>query len=565
MKNWAPSAAKSSREIAAGAEASMIERLRDFTFSTRSLALVALVFTLFQVSWSFRTHRLAQEPNSDDNEYLWDAMLRLDMLDQHGPIPFVEQFFSNPPHSPFATAVCLIGLAFGINGFVGPYLVNGFLIFILLREVDRLASGLSLTAKAILLAGILLLPLTRLTVVELRPDFAVGLFGAMACLRLCRMILLPGTPTSADIFSCALWQALTLLAKPTYFAHSLIIFGMSIALSLLFQAAVDRHPTEPRLITLLNRARPCAWSVGWAVALCSPYYIFGFRDIWDYIRSNVWGSNAAFWRIPGGISESFQYFLSGPGSSPIGNFLQLFLFIILVGIAYLLWLRRLSEAAEIMVGLLVALASATIIVIGRIGNPTFNVPADFLLTLTAVTGLTYLLKKLRASSIQLVAVLPILILGLIQPPILGNMNRYRLADTGIADKIVNSIESLDSGEPDFTTRTRKLALLGGSPFNGYEFDILAHNRHFPLEADDLSDWLNLDTVMGNLGDPDFVCVTEPGADPKVYHDLDAALLERFKSDHRFRFVSRFPMSRGAVWLFQRNRMVSSSCISPEGK
>jgi hypothetical protein len=309
----------------------MFARLRNFTFSTRSLALVTLLFTVFQVSWSFRTHRLAQEPNSDDNFYLWDAIQRLDVLDQRGPIQFVEDFFSRPPHSPLATIVCLTGLAFGVNGFVGPYLVSGFLVFILLSEVNKRANNLSTPARAILFLGILLVPLVRLSVVELRPDFAVGLFGAMACIRLSRMVLSADRPTSGNILFSALLQALTLLAKPTYFAHTLIIFGLSIILPLIFAAIIDRRSGGSIRTRLFNRSRSCLWSVLAGLALALPYYIFGFRDVLDYIWINVFTSNADYWRIPGGIVGSFQYFYfsSGPGSGAIGNFLQLFLFIIL--------------------------------------------------------------------------------------------------------------------------------------------------------------------------------------------------------------------------------------------
>src|ERR1700758_2986444 len=121
--------------------------------SHKALILAALLFTIFQVTWSFRAHRLALEPDSDDDFYLGDAIQRIDVLDQHGPIPFVQGLFSSPPHSPFATGVCLLGLMFGIHGLAGPYLVSGILVFILLAEANRLANDLSTVARVVLLAG----------------------------------------------------------------------------------------------------------------------------------------------------------------------------------------------------------------------------------------------------------------------------------------------------------------------------------------------------------------------------------------------------------------------------
>ena len=533
----------------------MFARLKQFELSTWSLAIVTLLFTLFQVSWSFRNYRLAQEPDSDDNVYLLDAMQRLDVLDQRGPVQFVQELFTKPAHSPFATAVCLLGLAFGANGFVGPYLVSGILVFVFLLEINRLASNLSVTTRAILLGGVLLIPLTRSMVVELRPDFAVGLFGAMACVRLCRMVLRPGSPNVAEILSCALLQALTLLAKPTYFAHSLIIFGLSIALSLFFRMLIDRRVTDRKWSSLLRQARPCAWSVTGCLVLVLPYYLYGFLDIWHYITINTWGANAKFWRIPGGIRASLEYFLSGPGSDPIGGYLQLFLLIILIVTGYLLVLRRFYEAFEIVVGLLAALSSATIIVLSRIGNPTFNVPSHFLLTFAAVTALGYAVRELRWPSLHVATVLPVLIVGLVQRPDSGYIDRDYLAGNGIANKVISTIESSVS---DFSTKPTKLALAGSSQIHYATLEILAHNRHFPLEATGVAAWLDPDTVMANLGNPDFVCVSEPDGLPEIYQKLQVKLLAQFKSDHRFRYVNRFPLARGAIWLFQRDNTVSAS-------
>jgi hypothetical protein len=513
--------------------------------------LVALLFTIFQVTWSFRAHRLALEPDSDDDAYLSDAIKRIEVLDHQGPIPFIQGLLNNPPHSPFTTGVCLLGLLFGIQGLAGPYLVSGLLVFILLAEANRLASDLSTVARWVLLAGILLIPFTRQMVVELRPDFAVGLFGAIGCLRLAQMVLRPHRATTREIGLCSLALAFTLLAKPTFFPHTIIVVGLTVAIPLFLRLLVENRRNSFRWGLLLDRFKPCVWAISGCVVLVIPYYFYGARPIWDYIVECIWGEGNWRWQVDGGVWGAVQYYFSGPGVDSFDSYFKHFLVIIFVGLAYLLVRHRFYQAAELIVGLLLAIASATVIIMVGIGNPTFNLTAQLLLTLTAIIALNYLLAGVPWKYVQAAAVLPILFTGLIQtpdPP--GELDRERLANRGITTKVVEAIESLSAGNPNFPSKPIRVLMPGYALLHDSSLWLLSHDRGFTIEAYDLGAISDLGTVMAELAPADFVCLSETPDAPKTFVKIQNELFARFKSDQQFEFITRIPFGKEAIWIYK---------------
>ena len=478
-------------------------------------------------------------------------MQRIQVLDQHGAIAFVQNFFADPPHSPFSTGVCLVGLLFGIQGLVGPYLVSGLLVFIFLAEADRLTNNLSSTAKWILIAGLLLIPFARLMVVELRPDFAVGLFGAMGCLRLSQMILRSRSPDRREIVVCSLALALTLLAKPTFFPHAIVVVGLTVATSLFLRLLVDKWLHAFSSASLLDRFKPCAWSICGCLVLVVPYYLYGYRLIWDYIAECVWGEGNWRWQVDGGIWGSLQYYLSGAGASPLRGYFNLCLVIIFVGLACQILRRRLYEAAELAVGLSLAIASAAVIIIGGIANPTFNLTAQLLLTFTAIIALNYVFAQGPWRYLQVPGVIPFLIVGVFQTPFGGAMDRERLANRGITTKVVVAIESLSAGNPNFPSKPISVAMPGYALLHDSSLWMLSHNRGFTIEAYDLGDYTDLGTVMAKLAPADFVCLSETPDTPKTFLKIQTELFDRFKTDQQFEFVTRIPFGKEAIWLYKR--------------
>jgi hypothetical protein len=519
--------------------------------SHKTLILVALLFTIFQVTWSFRAHRLALEPDSDDDFYLTDTIRLIDVLDHQGPIPFVQALLKDPPHSPFTTGVCLLGLLFGVQGLAGPYLVNGLLVFVLLAEVNRLASGLSTVTRWALLAGILLVPFTRLMVVELRPDFAVGLFGAIGYLRLAQMVLRTDRATPREIGLCSLALALTLLAKPTFFPHTVVMTGLAVAVSLFLSLLLDKRLSPFRWGLFLDRLKPCVWAISGCLVLVIPYYVYAYRLVWDYIVECIWGEGQWRWQVNGGMWGAVHYYFSGAGAVSIGSYFNLFLVIIFVGLVYLPLRHRFYQAAELIVGFLLAIASATVIILGGIGNPTFNLTAQLLLTLTAIIALNYLLTGVPWKYLQAAAVLPVLFIGFLQTPLRGVMDRERLANRGITTKVVEAIESLSAGNSNFPSKPIRVAMPGYALLHDSSLWILSHNRGFTIDAYDLGDYSDLETVMTKLATADFVCLSETPNAPIGFVNIDGELFARFAADPQFEFKTRIPFGNQAIWLYQR--------------
>jgi hypothetical protein len=518
--------------------------------SGKTLILLALLFTIFQVTWSFRTHRLALEPDADDDFYLSDAMERIDVLDHRGPVPFVQGLLNNPPHSPFATGVCLLGLLFGIQGLAGPYLISGLLVLVLLAEANRLARDLSTVARWTLLAGILLIPFTRLMVVELRPDFAVGLFGAIGCLRLAQMVLWPHRANRREIGLCSLALAFTLLAKPTFFPHTIVVVGLAVAIPLFLRGLVDNRLNYFRWGPLWDRCKPCVWAIIGCLVLVIPYYFYGYRLIWDYIVECIWGEGNWRWQVDGGMWGAVQYYFSGAGAVSIGSYFILFLVIIFVGLIYLVPRQRFYQAVELLVGVLLAIASATVIILAGIGNPTFNLTAQLLLTFTAVVALNYLLAGVRWKYLQAAAVLPVMFIGLLKTPLPGAMDRERLANRGITTKVVDVIESISTGKPNFPSKPISVAMPGYALLHDSSLWMLSHNRGFTIEAYELGDYSDLGTVMAKLAPADFVCLSETPNVPESFLKIQSELFARFKSDQQFELVTRIPFGKEAIWLYK---------------
>ena len=81
--------------------------------------------------------------------------------------------------------------------------------------------------------------------------------------------------------------------------------------------------------------------------------------------------------------------------------------------------------------------------------------------------------------------------------------------------------------------------------------ILSHNRGFVIEAYDLGDYSDLETVMSKLATADFVCLSEAPNTPKSFVKIQSELFARFKSDQQFEFASRIPFGKQAIWLYKR--------------
>ena len=186
-------------EMSSGASGAPAQTSRSATRDYRSffslpstrwiLVLLAIsgLFTANVIQWSLRYGRLAMDPVADDVNYLIDGFQRINILSTAGFRAFCNSFIQSPPHSPWSTLLASIAFAFfGVHDWA-PYLLNGFLVFLLLLVAWDLVDLRNSFSRVAIISVILLLQLTFQAVLEFRPDFALALFTAIFSLLLLKM------------------------------------------------------------------------------------------------------------------------------------------------------------------------------------------------------------------------------------------------------------------------------------------------------------------------------------------------------------------------------------------
>jgi hypothetical protein len=148
------------------------------------LAFLAFCMTACTIQRSMRCGRLAIPPQFDDVGYMHEAASRIDTLWRHGTIAVIKQYFANPPHSPWSTALGMIGFGiFGIRDWA-VFAMNGVIVLAYLIFADYLLGHARLWQKLICFAFLLAMPIIPESVAEFQPDHACALFTVIACMLL---------------------------------------------------------------------------------------------------------------------------------------------------------------------------------------------------------------------------------------------------------------------------------------------------------------------------------------------------------------------------------------------
>ena len=383
--------------------------------ATVFICLVALVYTLLAVQWSLRAGRLAMDPVWDDVSYLVDGLERLNTFDQHGLGLLLNSLWANPPHSPWSTGLAFIGFAlFGVNEW-GPYVLNGCLVLILLFAGYYFFGQASSINQCLILSTILMMPLTLSAVHEFRPDFAVGLFTALFVLALVWLACDERTEVKE-------WRTYTLvgllvgsayLAKPSFFPHTTVMCAAAFCLAeicyrIFSSDKMQLSPTLRRLAGLL---------IG-TVLVAGPYFLVGWRHVLNYFLINTGrGSDASVWKVPGGISSSFQTYLIGTNMvQMLGWFGPALLLWIVLGLTVSIAHRTPRSLAFIICGILLSALSASIIALGQMNMVFFGLTWQLTFLLTAIFAIGEACRSKRVSALAIGAAGLSLVLFCMRPP-----------------------------------------------------------------------------------------------------------------------------------------------------
>jgi hypothetical protein len=513
------------------------------------ILLLSLTYTLLQLAWSKSHYRLGMEPIFDDNEYLLDGLVRLQTFQIAGLGAWLNQWFVSPAHSPFESAlVCLAFAIFGVHEWA-PYLFNGILIFILLWEIGRVVAGLRFGAQTIVFISILCFPLCRAAVVELRPDFAVGLFGALTIWCAFQLAFLATTRTHrASYFLLGGYVALMFLAKPSFLVHSIFIIALVGCVVLFFGTC--KLPAKILIVL--------AMLTGCAVSLLQ--YFRGLGEVLAYFFANTGhGEMASVWRIQGGYLGSLRYFLLGDGGRMLGLLLWPVLAGILGGFILLARQRRVPDLRFSGFVLLVSLASILAIVYGRVENPYFAFTFQICLVLLFVFCLSagFEFDRLPLPSFAFLAItigLGLFTMRSYVRLLFLDVNHQRAPNRKALTAIVQDLKYQPLGEQ----RPPRIGIFILGVISPQTQDFYARKEHRNLLFSFGVDTADFQEQVNRLAQLNYAEMTEADSSLTTarnipFTGIQDRLLHYCLSNPDFRLVTKRDAVHGHLWVFRRSR------------
>ncbi len=343
--------------------------------------VLAAVFTLVCVQWSFARGRLSQDVTYDDSSYMCDAGRRLIVLYDQGFAAFVTNLCKDPPHALFTDLGAELGFSlFGFHDWVPYVCVNGPVIFLLLLAVAYVGRAISLRARVALMVFALTIPLTVMGLHEYRPDFPGALFTALGIYLVTEAALYRASPWRKRQWVIGgLFFGLALVTKSVFFVHTLTMEALTVAAACGLTWWFADTPDARR--GWLRRAAGIAVRVLLpSLLLAAPYYIVNFRETFGYFYDFALGAHSHVSELKGGLGSSVHFYTFGyAGQLMLGGsfFVGLALYAICLGAV--VWAKDWKEI--FLQGVLLGLAAVSLgsIVINHRENHYFGVPADVFL------------------------------------------------------------------------------------------------------------------------------------------------------------------------------------------
>lgn len=386
---------------------------------TRMYCLVALVLSAIvgalTIQTSMMVGRLALPPLYDDSAFLLDAARRMRTIyepSNDGLVPRIaRQFWTAPPKSMYNTPLAMAAYAvFGLKDWA-PYIPHVASLFLLLLLIAQ-ASRESPSRASLWMAPAAFTSLGTMMVFEFRPDCMAGVLIVWGAWLAANTPLASWSAArSAGIGSLF---AAAALAKPHAAPAALGFLGLVVGHSCLAQLGRETHSQReagaprPWRTGMREAIRVGAWRAGLAISvgtlLVLPYAITQGREVYLYIRENMYGSFAQTWIAKSGddgtLWWSLGYYLWGAGGSPaLGPGLFALLALAVAGVA-IAWAKgSRDERREVTIVAVACLAGYTIATIAPLKHRVFGMPFFMLLILSATLGLRTLLTLARPAAL----------------------------------------------------------------------------------------------------------------------------------------------------------------------
>jgi hypothetical protein len=401
--------------------------------------LLAAMVTAACVQYSFRHGRLIfRGPMADDANYFVDGLQRLQVFDRSGFSGLVRSLINQPPHAPFSSLLAMISFAiFGHHAWA-PYAGNGVIVLALLAMVNRLLPDAYPWQRGLAYALVLATRLPMTAIVEFRPDIACGLVTAWAILDAFKSPLMGCMPHRRIRLGALM--GLSLLIKPSMAPVNVVLFTASFGLAI--TAEILAGPSPPVAPVLLRRILKAAGMVLlMALLVCLPYYLFAWRETYDYIFSNVFGGRKNIWEFHGTALDVARYYYDLPhhaGEFLLGiGHLYLLSAIVFCGVAITIW-RGSRETRLRLIGLsIVTILAYAIPTIARTKNPFFGATFHSLLLLGAVISLRQFLTFFRCPGIAMLIASTVASVMLLQPPL--NRGDPALSPTSWSNRLLDQV------------------------------------------------------------------------------------------------------------------------------
>ena len=524
----------------------------------------SLIFTVVVIQWSYRSGRLSMDPVYDDVIYLLDARERLNDFDQQGIGNLLHSLWHKAPHSPWSTAAATAGfLIFGVNAWA-PYAVNGLLVMGFLLAADHFFQVRNFWPRALISLVILALPMTVRAVHDFRPDFAVALITAIACLKTIELGLVGVAGESANRrrFLGGLLFGLAYLIKPSFVYHTTALLLVSLFLSeatLWFRGLPSIDFGSHWFTTFLGRMG--IFSAG-CLAVSGLYYVKNWQDVLSYVAVNTGsGKDASYWRDSDSIWATLKAYVIGDLSETFGSFLWIISAAIWIGLIFNALREEWRRAAFISAGLICALVSLGIVCVSQISNDFFGLTWQILIVLTAV----FSIGTLNLGSAPYIATIMFAVaIGstrVFQPPFQKVWQVYpdALRSQSINEALVKRFKKLIPVNPGDHRKNSPFIFVtfAGGVVDAYTQQWVAEEERYPGKFFNLPDSRSLEGHRQMIARADIVEVASENADAYWIAEffpsshLRKELLGIMRTDPAFFEVAPVRGQGGTVYVFVR--------------
>jgi hypothetical protein len=508
-------------------------------------AIVAGVFTLFAVHWTFRLGRLTIPPTLDDVGYFLDAIGRMRVFDAQGVLGLTSNLFHYPPHSASSTALALLAFElFGVHDWP-PYILSGLIVFMLLIMIDRFAPSTKKWQRLLIYGLALSTRYPWATVSIFKPDMAWGLLVAAASLATLLRPLFTGD-LSRPMIAGAFWGA-AMLCKSSTAPVTAAIAGTALL------AAVICDWREMRLAGVVVLI-----FVGLLIA--GPYYASAWREALGYFYTNALGSQMSWWSPKGDFWYQSLYYVNGDGGNLLlGWHVWVLMVIVLLG-AIAALSRRPDLRPRIISLAIVLLITYLIPTISPVKGPSLGAAFSAMLLLAAAIGLAEMFTTLskRQSLLVALAILPIIFFY--EPDVIPWWHATHAANLAYnqeSDQVLQLVTSTSQSHRTLVLITNEGRVTG---FQAMQYR--ADERNLPLLFTHLDPFVSAEQSADQFSQANFILAGEGGCTefPDFLATTKSAdeILNWIRQSAQFQEIASIPSSDGHHYHLFANRQLPAA-------